>query len=87
MEYEVNVYELKADQTLEEAISQNDVLVSRTVTDANEIAEDDAKFFKVFSMGKTYVMTLSTDVSGNSNTTYHFENGNKALPIVFKIVK
>ena len=87
VEYEVNVYELKADQTLEEAISQNDVLVSRTVTDANEIAENDAKFFKVFSAGKTYVMTLSTDVSGNSNTTYHFENGNKALPIVFKIVK
>ena len=87
VEYEVNVYELKADQTLEEAISTNDALVSRTVTDANEITENDAKFFKVFSTGKTYVMTLSTDVSGNSNTTYHFENGNKALPIVFKIVK
>ena len=87
VEYEVNVYELKADQTLEEAISTNDVLVTRTVTDANEITENDAKFFKVFSTGKTYVMTLSTDVSVNSNTTYHFENGNKALPIAFKIVK
>ena len=87
VEYEVNVYELKTDQTLEEAISQNDVLVSRTVTDVNEITEDDAKFFKVFSTGKTYVMTLSTKVSGKSNTSYHFENGNSALPIVFKIVK
>lgn len=86
-EYEVNVFELKPDQTLEEAVSTNEVLVSRTVTDANEISENDAKFFKVFSSGKTYVMTLSTIVTGKSNTIYHFENGNTALPIVFKVVK
>ena len=86
-EYTVKVYELKPDQTLEEAIASNEALVSRTVTDFNEIAENDSKFFKVFSTGKTYVMTLSTDVSGNSNTTYHFENGNSALPIVFKVAK
>ena len=87
VEYEVKVYELKPDQTLEEAISANEVLVSRTVTNANEIAEDDSKFFKVFSPKKTYVMTLSTNVNGESDTYYHFENGNKALPIVFKVVK
>ena len=86
-EYEVNVYELKPDQTLEEAIATNTVLVSRTVTDATEISENDTKFFKVFSPKKTYVMTLTTNVDGESNTSYHFENGNSALPIVFKIVK
>ena len=87
VEYEVNVYELKPDQTLDEAISENEVLVSRTVTDTNEISENDTKFFKVFSSKKTYVMTLSTSVNGESGTIYHFENGNRALPIIFKIVK
>ena len=87
VEYEVNVYELKPDQTLEEAISANEALVSRTIIDANEISEKDKDFFKVFSAKKTYVMTLSTDVTGESDTIYHFENGNSALPIVFKIVK
>jgi hypothetical protein len=86
VEYEVNVYELKPDQTLEEALSDNDVLVTRTVTDANEISENDKDFFKVFSPKKTYVMTLSTIVNSEDNT-YHFENGNSALPIVFKVVK
>ena len=87
VEYEVNVYELEPDQTLEKAISMNDALVSRTVTNANEISEKDTDFFKVFSIGKTYVMTLSTIVAGESNTNYHFENGNNALPIIFKVVK
>ena len=87
VEYEVNVYELKPDQTLEEALSDNEVLVTRTVTDANEISENDKDFFKVFSPKKTYVMALSTTVDGESDTFYHFENGNSALPIVFKIVK
>ena len=86
VEYEVNVYELKPDQTLEEALSDNDVLVTRTVTDANEISENDKDFFKVFSPKKTYVMTLSTIVNSEDNT-YHFENGNSALPIVFKVAK
>ena len=86
VEYEVNVYELKPGQTLEEAISENEALVSRT-TDVNKIYETDAKFFKVFSPKKTYIMTLSTDVSGESDVYYHFRNGNEALPIVFKIVK
>lgn len=83
--YEVNVYELKPGQTMEEAISENKVLVSRTVTDANEIPETDTKFFKVFSPSKSYVMTLSTEVSGEGS--YHFENGNAALPIVIRVVK
>ena len=86
VEYEVNVYELKPDQTLDEALSDNDVIVTRTVTDANEISENDKNFFKVFSSKKTYVMTLSTIVNSEDNT-YHFENGNSALPIVFKVVK
>ena len=84
-EYEVKVYELKKGQTLKAALS-NKVLVERTVT-TNAISADDAKFFKVFSTGKTYVMTLSTTVNGESDTTYHFENGNEALPVVIKIVK
>jgi hypothetical protein len=87
VEYEVNVYELKPDQTLEKAISTNEVLVSRTVTNANEISENDTDFFKVFSAKKTYVMTLSTSVDGESDTIYHFKNGNKALPVIFKVVK
>ena len=86
-EYEVNVYELKPNQTLEEAISENKLLVTRTVTNANEISDSDTKFFKVFSPQKTYIMTLSTSVSGDSDTIYHFENGNKALPVIIKIVK
>ena len=86
VQYEVNVYELKPGQTVEEAVSENKVLVSRTITDANGISETDAKFFKVFSSQKTYVMTLSTTVNSESNT-YHFKNGNDALPIVFKIAK
>ena len=86
VEYEVNVYELLPDQTLEEALSRNDALVTRTVTDVNEISEQDKDFFKVFSAKKTYVMTLSTNVYGE-NGSYHFENGNKALPIIFKVVK
>ncbi len=87
VEYEVNVYELKPDQTLEKAISVNEVLVSRTVTNANEISENDTDFFKVFSAKKTYVMTLSTSVDGESDTIYHFKNGNKALPVIFNVVK
>jgi hypothetical protein len=86
VEYEVNVYELKTGQTLEEVVSKNEVLITRTVTDANEISENDKDFFKAFSPKKTYVMTLSTIVNSEDNT-YHFENGNSALPIVFKIVK
>ena len=85
-EFEVNVYELKSGQTLEEAVSSNKVLVSRTVTNAHEISASDTSFFKVFSTGKTYIMTLATNVQSESNF-YHFENGNEALPIVFKIVK
>lgn len=87
VEYEVNVYELKPDQTPEEAITDNLALVSRTITDANAISDQDVKFFKVFQPNKTYVMTLTTNVNGESDTFYHFENGNDALPIVFKIVK
>ena len=87
VEYEVNVYELKPDQTLEEAISTNEVLVTRIMTDVNEIPEKDREFFKVFSPKKTYVMTLSTKVYGESDTFYHFENGNESLPIIFKVVK
>ena len=87
VEYEVNVYELKSGQTLEEAVLENEAIVSRIVTDANEITADDTKFFKAFSSKKTYVMTLSTNVYGESDVSYHFENGNEALPIVFKIVK
>lgn len=87
VEYEVNVYELKPDQTLEEAVSSNEVLVTRTVTRVTEIFASDTEFFKVFSPMKTYVMTLSTTVSGDSDTVYHFENGNEAIPIVFKIRK
>ena len=87
VEYEVNVYELKAGQTLEEAVSENKVLVTRTVTNTNEISAQDTKFFKVFSPEKTYVMTLSTTVNGESDTVYHFANGNEAMPIVIKIVK
>ena len=86
VEYEVSVFELGSGQTLEEAISANEALVSRIVTDANEISENDTDFFKVFSSKKTYVMTLSTNVKSESNT-YHFENGNKALPVIFKVVK
>ena len=84
VEYEVKVYELKPNQTLDEAIATNKVLVSRTVTDINQISENDTKFFKVFSPQKTYVMTLGANVDEDS---YHFKNGNEALPIVFKIVK
>lgn len=87
VEYEINVYELKPGQTIEEAVSENQSLVSRTVTDVNEISESDSQFFKVFSPKKTYVMTLSTSVSGESETVYHFENGNEAMPVVFKVVK
>jgi hypothetical protein len=57
------------------------------VTDGTGIFENDPQFFKVFSVKKTYVMTLSTEVSGESDTFYHFQNGNEALPIVFKVVK
>ena len=87
VEYEVNVYELKPDQTLEEAVANNKVLVTRNFTDANAIPASDTEFFKVFSPKKTYVMTLSTTVDGESDTFYHFENGNEALPIIFKVVK
>lgn len=72
--------------TLEEAVAMNPVLVTRTITDAHEISETDTEFFKVFSAKKTYLMTLSTEVYSESNA-YHFENGNEALPVVFKIVK
>ena len=85
--YKVNVYEVKAGQTMEEAIYRNKVLASRTLTNTHEIAESDKDFFKVFSPKKTYVMTLSTDVDGESDTVYHFGNGNEAMPVVFKIVK
>ncbi|MBQ3710313.1 MAG: hypothetical protein II887_06395 [Bacteroidales bacterium] len=84
--YEVNVYELKPGQTVEEAIANNYALITRTL-DVNKISAEDTQFFKVFSAKKTYVMTLSTDVSGDSETIYHFENGNEALPIIFKVVK
>ena len=57
------------------------------MVDGTGIFENDPKFFKVFSAKKTYVMTLSTEVNGESDTFYHFQNGNEALPIVFKIVK
>ena len=86
VQYEVNVYELKPGQTLEEAVATNEALVTRTVTNANEISETDTDFFKVFSPKKTYLLTLSTIVLSESNA-YHFENGNGALPVVFKIVK
>lgn len=86
VEYEVKVYELKSGQTPEEAISTNKLLVTRTVTDANMISDTDKDFFKVFSPKKTYVMTLGTAVNSESNF-YHFENGNQALPIIFKVVK
>lgn len=85
VEYTVKVYELKPSQTLEKAVSSNKVLVTRT-TGANEISVDDAKFFKVFSAKKTYVMTLGAEVKGE-NGTHHFKNGNEAIPMVFKIVK
>jgi hypothetical protein len=87
VEYEVNVYELKPGQTLEEAVSNNKVLATRTLTNVNAISEQDLKFFKVFSIQKTYVMTLGTNVKGESDTVYHFANGNEALPVVIKIVK
>lgn len=86
VEYEVTVYELKPGQTWEEAVASNKVLVSRTVTDSSGIYGQDTDFFKVFSANKTYVMTLSTDVSSEDNV-YHFKNGNEALPIIFTIVK
>ena len=86
VEYEINVYELKSGQTVEEAVSENEALVSRTVTNANAISNNDTQFFKVFSSKKTYVMTLSVEVTSESND-YHFENGNEAIPIVFKVVK
>lgn len=82
--YEVKVYELKQGQTLGEALSSNEPLASRTVTKAHAIT--DAKFFKVFSPSKTYVMTLSTDVNSENNS-YHFENGSQAIPIIFKVTK
>lgn len=87
VEYEINVYELKAGQTLEEAVSDNEVLITRTLTDVSAISGQDTEFFKVFSAKKTYVMTLSTSVDGESETSYHFVNGNESLPIVFKVVK
>ena len=87
VQYEVTVYELKSGQTIEEAINYNKVLATRTVTDDNKIAETDTDFFKVFRPEKTYLMTLSTSVDGESDTYYHFANGNEALPIIFKIVK
>ena len=87
VEYEVKVYELKPGQTLEEAVSENEALVTRTLNNTTSIPEDDTRFFKVFSSGKTYVMTLATEVSGDSDTIYHFENGNEALPVVIKIAK
>ena len=86
VEYEVNVYEVKSGQTPEEAVWENDPLVTRTMA-VNKIYESDTDFFKVFSPKKTYVMTLSTSVDGESETLYHFANGNESLPIVFKIVK
>ncbi len=86
VQYEVNVYELEPDQTVEEAVVMNEALVTRTVSDAHAISGDDTEFFKVFSAGKTYVMTLSTDVSSDSNA-YHFKNGNAAMPVVFRVVK
>ena len=76
VEYEVNVYEVKSGQTPEEAVWENDPLVTRTMA-VNKIYESDTDFFKVFSPKKTYV----------SETLYHFANGNESLPIVFKIVK
>ena len=85
--YEVNVYELKPRQTPEEAISENAALVTRSVSEDHAIPESDTKFFKVFSATKTYVMTLSTSVEGDSDTFYHFKNGNEAIPAVFKVVK
>ena len=85
-DYAVNVYELKPKQTVEEAIAENEVLVSRNITDGDEISPADEEFFKVFQPKKTYVMTLSTIVYSETNG-YHFENGNEAMPIVFKIVK
>ena len=84
--YEVNVYELKSGQTVDQAIASNKALVTRTVTDANEIAETDTDFFKVFAPKKTYVLTLATNVESETNV-YHFENGNNAIPVVFKVVK
>lgn len=86
VEYEVNVYELKSGQTPEEAVSENKVLVSRTLTNVHAISGTDTDFFKVFSTNKTYVMTLSTDVDSENNG-YHFKNGNEAIPVIFKIVK
>lgn len=86
VQYEVNVYELKPNQSLEEAIASNTAVVSRTVTDATEIPETDTKFFKAFAPGKTYVITLTTDIY-SEEYSYHFENGNAAIPIVIKIVK
>ena len=86
VDYAVNVYELLPNQTVEEAIADNDVLVSRNITDSDEISFGDEEFFKVFLPKKTYVMTLSTIVYSEENG-YHFENGNEAIPIVFKIVK
>lgn len=85
VEYEINVYELLPDQTPEEAVAENEVIATRTLTDANEIPATDKDFFKAFKR-KTYVMTLSTVVESEENA-YHFENGNAALPIIFKIVK
>lgn len=87
VEYQVKVYQLKPGQTLEEAVANNKVLVTRTLTNATEISAQDTKFFKVFSPQKTYVMTLCTNVDGESDTIYHFENGNQAIPVVIKIVK
>ena len=71
VEYEVNVYELKPGQTPEEAVSENEALVSRSLTNINAISRTDTGFFKVFSNKKTYVMTLSTNVDSESNA-YHF---------------
>ena len=85
VEYEVNVYELKKGQTMEAAVAMNDPIATRTLN-TNVISEKDEEFFKVFSTGKTYLMTLSTVVASESNF-YHFENGNESLPIIFKIVK
>ena len=86
VEYEVNVYEVKSGQTVEEAIATNKVLATRTLTNVTAISGNDTKFFKVFSSNKTYVMTLSANVNSETNS-YHFENGNEAMPIIFKIVE
>ena len=85
--YEVNVFELKKGQTVEEAIAENYAVVSRTLVGKTQISNRDFEFFDALKPKKTYVMTLNTSADGESGTYYHFENGSDALPIVFKLVK